>query len=131
MTFASRVYRIAGIYGLVALLPQYFLLEKTGRDYPPAITHAEYFYGFIGVALAWQFVFLLIARDPARYRPIMPITLLEKAVFGLPAIALYLMGQLSLPMLGAGIIDLVLLVLFAMSYVRTADLAHAGGVQAR
>ena len=52
MRFARVVYFIAGIYGLLVLLPQYFLEEKTGRDFPPAITHPEFFYGFIAVAVA-------------------------------------------------------------------------------
>lgn len=120
MTFARRVFLGAAIYGLIALLPQYFLAEKTGRDFPPAITHPEYYYGFIGVAVAWQIVFLIIARDPIRYRPIMLVAIVEKASFGLPAIALYLTGQLSGQMLAAGLIDLVLGVLFAMAYGRTA-----------
>ena len=71
MTFAKRVFFLAGIYGLVVLLPQYFMEERTGRDFPPPVTHPEYFYGFIGVAVAWQIVFLIISRDPVRYRPIM------------------------------------------------------------
>src|SRR5687768_7041494 len=61
MTFARRVFLGAAIYGLIVLLPQYFLEEKTGRDFPPPITHVEYYYGFIGVAVAWQIVFLIIS----------------------------------------------------------------------
>lgn len=52
MRFTSRLFLIAGIYGLLVLVPQYFLEEKNGRDYPPAITHPEYYYGFVGVAVA-------------------------------------------------------------------------------
>lgn len=120
MTFARRVFLGAAIYGLIALLPQYFLEEKTGRDFPPAITHPEYYYGFIGVAVAWQLVFLIISRDPVRFRPIMLAAILEKASFGLPAIALYASGRLSGQMLGAGLIDLMLGGLFIMAYRRTA-----------
>lgn len=120
MTFARRVFRGAAIYGLIVLLPQYFLEAKTGRDFPPAITHPEYYYGFIGVAVAWQLVFLIVSRDPVRYRPVMLAAIVEKASFGLPAIALYLMGRLSGQMLAAGLIDLVLGVLFVISYTRTA-----------
>ena len=119
MIFASRVFRIAAIYGLIVLLPQYFLLEKTGRDYPPPITHPEYYYGFIGIAVAWQLAFLVISRDPIRYRALMIPAMVEKASFGLPAIVLYSMGRLSLELLGAGILDLVLMVLFVIAYRRT------------
>lgn len=119
MIFAKRVFLIAAIYGLIVLLPQYFLEEKTGRDFPPAITHPEYFYGFIGIAVAWQFVFLVISRDPIRYRPLMPVAVVEKIAFGFPVIALYLTGRLSSQMLGAGILDLILGVLFVIAYKRT------------
>src|SRR5688572_30085685 len=119
MNFARRVFLIAGIYGLIVLLPQYFLENKTGRDFPPPITHPEYYYGCIGVAVAWQLVFFAIARDPARYRPIMIPAIVEKASFGFPAVALFLLGRLNAQMLAAGVLDLVLGVLFVVSYIRT------------
>ena len=121
MRFARIVYTVAGIYGLLVLLPQYFLEEKTGRDYPPAITHPEYYYGFIGVALAWQILFLILARDPLRYRALMIPTILEKAGFGVAAVVLFLLARLSPVMLGAGIIDLILGALFAVAYAKTAE----------
>src|SRR3954462_15356980 len=95
MAFARRVFRVAGIYGLVVLVPQLFVESRLSRDYPPAITHAEYFYGFIGVAIAWQLCFLLIARDPARHRPLMLPAIVEKLSFSVPCIALYLQHRLS------------------------------------
>jgi hypothetical protein len=64
MTFARRLFLIAGSYGLLVLTPQYLLEGRIGRDQPPAITHPEYFYGFVGLGMAWQFAFLVIARDP-------------------------------------------------------------------
>ena len=79
---------IAGIYGLAVLLPQYFMEERLGRDFPPPLNHPEHFYGFIGVATAWQVAFLIISRDPARYRLMMIPGMLEKASFGLAAIVL-------------------------------------------
>jgi hypothetical protein len=120
MRFARRVFTMAAIYGILVLAPQYFLEAQIGRDYPPPITHPEHFYGFVGVALAWQFAFLLIGRDPARYRPLMPIAVLEKLAFGVPAVVLYLQGRLHVHVLGAGLLDLVLGALFAISYVKTA-----------
>jgi hypothetical protein len=53
------------------MLPQYFLANWIGRVDPPPITHPEHFYGFIGVPLAWQVLFLMIAQDPLRYRAVM------------------------------------------------------------
>ena len=119
MIFAKRVFLGAAVYGLIVLLPQYFLEAKTGRDFPPAITHPEYYYGFIGIAVAWQIVFLIISRDPIRYRPMMLAAVVEKAVFGFPALALYATDQLSAQMLGAGLLDLILGALFIVAYRRT------------
>jgi hypothetical protein len=127
MNFARRVFLIAGIYGLIVLLPQYFLEEKNGRDFPPAITHPEYYYGFVGVAVAWQIAFLILSRDPERYRPMMVPAIVEKATFGVATIVLFLLGRLSLTLLGAGLIDLLLGVLFVVSYVRTAPSRLAAG----
>jgi hypothetical protein len=116
MIFARRLFRIAGLYGFAVLLPQYLLAERIGRDYPPAITHPEYFYGFVGVALAWQVVFLLIAQDPRRYRPLLPVAVLEKAAFGIPVLALFAQQRVSSAMLAAGLIDLVWGALFLVAY---------------
>jgi hypothetical protein len=116
MKFARVVFSVAAVYGLVVLLPQYFLMEKNGRDFPPAITHAEYYYGFIGVAVAWQIAFLVMAKDPARYRPLMLPAVVEKAGFGIVACLLYMLGRLSVSLFAAGIIDLVLGLLFGMAY---------------
>jgi hypothetical protein len=119
MKFAKRLFLVAGVYGLLVLLPQYFLEAKTGRDFPPPVTHPEYYYGFIGVALAWQVLFLIISRDPVRYRAMMLASVLEKATFGVAAVILFLLGRVSSLMLGFGIIDLILGALFVVAYVKT------------
>ncbi len=121
MLFARRVFLIAGIYGLVLLPPHYFLEGFIGRHQPPAITHLEFFYGFVGVATAWQVAFLIIAADPVRYRLMMIPSMLEKIGFGVAAIALYAQGRLAAAMLLAGILDLAWSALFLVAYRRTAD----------
>jgi hypothetical protein len=117
--FARRLFLIAGIYGLLILPPHYFLEAKIGRDTPPAITHPEFFYGFVGVAIAWQVAFLIIARDPVRYRLMMIPGILEKLGFGVAAIVLYAQQRLAMPMLAAGLGDLVFAALFALAFVQT------------
>ena len=116
--FARRVYLFAGIYGLVVMLPQYFMEERIGRDTPPPITHPEHFYGFIGVVIAWQVAFLVIARDPARFWALMPVTVLEKLVFAVPVLILYAQGRVAASVLPFAAIDLVLGALFFLSYRR-------------
>ena len=117
--FARRAYTAAAVYGILALAPQYFLEEKVGLDFPPAITHPEYFYGFVGLALVWQFAFLLIARDPVRYRPLMPITWLEKLSFGGAAVVLMAMGRIPTPVFALGMVDLALGALFVVAWLKT------------
>jgi len=112
--FAKRVFLIAGVYGIVVLVPQYFV--EWGLDLPVPIARPEHFYGFIGVALSWQFVFLLIARDVWRYRPLMLVGVLEKLSFGLPVVILYVTGRVSLGVLGAGAIDLALGAMFVLAH---------------
>jgi hypothetical protein len=119
MEFARRLFLIAGIYGLVALLPQYFLEAKTGTDFPPPITHPEYYYGFIGVGAAWQVLFLVIAKDPARYRAMMLPSVLEKFSFGAAALLLFLTGRISSLILGFACVDLILGSLFIVAYAKT------------
>jgi hypothetical protein len=117
--FARRVFTGAAVYGLVALLPQYFLEDRLNRDFPPAITHPEHYYGFIGIAIAWQLAFLVIARDPVRYRALMPLAMLEKLAFGGAAVALFALGRIAWPVLAVGVVDLVLAALFLAAYHMT------------
>jgi hypothetical protein len=117
--FARLVFSVAGVYGVVVLAPHYFMEAKVGRDSGVAVTHPEYFYGFVGVALAWQVAFLIIARDPVRYRLIMLPGIFEKVSFGAAAIVLYAQGRLAGLMLAGGLGDLVFAVLFAVAFVRT------------
>lgn len=119
MRFARRVFFAAGVYGLLVLAPQYFLESRIGRDFPPPITHPENFYGFIGVALAWQVLFLIIARDPVRYRPAMLPGALEKFAFGGAVGVLYLQGRVAGATAGFGLADLTLGLLFLEAFRRT------------
>lgn len=119
MTFAKRVFTWAGIYGLIVLTPLYFLEERIGLDQPPAITHPEYYYGFVGVALAWQVLFLILGRDPVRYRPLMIPCILEKLGYGPATIILFAMQRVGPSTLATGLVDLVLGTLFFVAYVKT------------
>jgi hypothetical protein len=119
MKFARYVFLIAGVYGLLVLLPMYFLEEKNSRDFPPAITHPEYYYGFVGVAVAWQILFLFLATDPKRYRPMIIPAVLEKATFGIAVVFLFIQSRIPFLVLVVGIPDLILGVLFVVAYLKT------------
>ena len=101
MKFAKRVFLVAGIYGLIVLLPMYLMEAKTGRDYPPPITHPEYYYGFIGVGVAFQVLFLVLSTNPLRYRPMMIPAMIEKFSFVIAAIILFLQNRIPVAVLMA------------------------------
>lgn len=121
MKFAKYVFLIAGIYGIFALVPMYFLKDYVGQQNPPAISHPEFFYGFVGVALAWQFVFLIISRDPLKYRLLMLPAILEKLVWGVPVTILFLQNEVSASLFGAGLIDLFFGLVFTIAYFKTSE----------
>jgi hypothetical protein len=121
MKFARVAFLAGGWYGIIALLPQYLAERFVGRKWPPAITHPEYFYGFIGVVVIWHCLFLLIAKDPGRYRPAMLLAVAEKFVFGLPTVLLYVQGRVVLPILIAALVDIAFGVLFFEAWRRTSQ----------
>lgn len=117
--FARIVFYAAGIYGLLVLFPLYFMETKTGQDSPPAITHPEFYYGFIGVGLAFQVLFLIIARNPPQYRAAMIPSMLEKFSFSIATTVLFLQHRLAIQMFAAGLIDLTLGILFIIAFLKT------------
>jgi hypothetical protein len=119
MRFARIVFLVAGIYGLLILMPMYFLENKIGHDTPPAITHPEYFYGFVGVGLAWQVLFLVLSRDPVRYRAMILPSILEKVSWGIALIVLFSRGRLPLSSLAIGSVDWIFAFLFLAAYFTT------------
>jgi hypothetical protein len=73
------------------------------------------------VALAWQVAFLLISRDPRRYRLLMLPSILEKLSFAVATIVLFARGRIHSLVLGFGLADLILAALFLLAYRLTAD----------
>jgi hypothetical protein len=119
MKFARWVFAIAAAYGFLVITPLYFAEFRIGQADPPAITHPEYFFGFIGVTLAWQLVFVMIAREPARYRPIMIAAVVEKAAYGVGTFVLLGLARVN-PSLGLfALIDVALGVAFLCAFYLT------------
>lgn len=119
MKFAKIVFWIAGIWGVLVITPLYFLFDSIGRNDPPPITHPGFFYGFAGVALAWQIAFLFIAQDPLRYRPLMIPSILEKASFSVAVFVLVSQKRMHPSDLVFAGTDLLLGLLFVIAYFKT------------
>ncbi len=119
MKFARWVFWISGATGLLVTIPPYFLEVKTGVDYPPPINHPEFYYGFFGVTVAWQALFLLIGFDPARYRPVMLPALIEKSSFVVAIIVLYSLARVPAVWLIFASCDGTWFVLFLMAFWKT------------
>jgi len=119
MRFAKMVFTGAGVWGLVVLTPLLFLFDYMGRQYPPPITHADFYYGFVVVALAWQVAFLLIGTDPLRFRPLMIAAMLEKFGYVATLSVLYARGDLQAAQFAVAVPDFVLGLLFVAAFRTT------------
>lgn len=115
--FASRVFFWAGVYGIAIIAPMYLLEGTINAQDPPPLNHPEQYYGFVGVALAWQFAFLIIARDVHRYRIFMLPAMAEKFLYSTSVFALFLNGRVSPFPVGPAALDFLLGVLFVVSFV--------------
>jgi len=125
MKLARWIFTIAGVYGILVIAPLYFAEGQIAQNDPPAITHPEFFYGFVGITLAWQLVFLVIARNPVRYRPLMLVSVLEKLAYGVPGIVLFTQQRVKTMTLTFGCVDLVLGALFVVAFLVTRGHAAA------
>src|SRR5436309_1929481 len=119
MRLARVVFAVAGIYGIGVIAPMYLMEERIGRDYPPVITHPEYFYGFLGVTLAWQVLFLVLSSDPVRYRPMILPAILEKLFYGCSLIMLMAQHRVGAVVIYFGCVDWIFAALFCASYWAT------------
>ena len=121
MKFAKIVFWIAGIWGFLMITPLYFMFDLIGRQDPPPITHAGFYYGFVGTALAWQLAFCFIASDPVRHRPLMLPSMLEKFSYAIAIAVLVSQGRTRSTDLMFAAIDGFLGVLFVIAYFRAAS----------
>src|SRR5260370_18566694 len=119
MKFAKIVFWVAGIWGFLVLTPLYFMFDLISRNDPPPITHPGFFYGFVGIGLAWQVPFIVIATDPVRFRPLMIPCILEKVSWGAAVIVLVLQQRMHNSHLVFAGADRLLGVLFVPPYFNT------------
>jgi hypothetical protein len=119
MKFAKVVFWVAGIWGLLVITPLYFMFDLIGQKDPPPITHPGFYYGFAGLGLAWQIAFLLIARDPVRFRLMMIPSVVEKFSWAIAVGVLVMQVRMHGSDLVFGATDFILGVLFVIAYIKT------------
>ena len=119
MRFAKWVFLFAGVSGVIMVTPPYFLEERFGRDQPPPVNHPELYYGFFGVTLSWQLMFLVIGSDPVRFRRAMLPSMAEKASFAVAIPILFALQRVTAIWIGFASMDALWLLLFVIAYLRT------------
>ena len=123
LKFAKVVFTVAGIWGVAVTLPLYFVYDFIGRQSPPAINHPEFYYGFAGVTLTWQVAFLLIARDPARFRVMIIPSILEKFSYVIANLVLFVNHRMSISQALPSMTDLIWALLFIAAFLKTTSAA--------
>ena len=119
MVFAKIVFIGAGVWGIAVLTPLYWLLDLTGRRYPPPTDYPQFFYGFLSVAMAWQIAFLVIGSSPARFRPLMIPSVIEKLGHVATVAVLHGHARVSASDAQAAVPDLLLGILFIVALVKS------------
>ena len=119
MKFATLTFRAAGIVGLLTILPMYFLYDSISRKDPPALNHPQFYFGFLGVTLAWQILFLILSTDPVRYRPMMIPAVIEKLGFLAAGAILVYLKMMNIQQAIVTAPDAIMMGFFIASYLRT------------
>jgi len=123
MKFARMVFVAAGVWGIVILTPLYFLFDAIGRFYSSPINYPQGYYGFLAITMAWQFAFLVIGSDPARYRLMMIPSIIEKFGYVLTMAVLYIQRRIGVTDALVNTPDLLLGVLFTIAFAKTSAFA--------
>jgi hypothetical protein len=119
MRLARFVFIGAGIWGIAVLTPLYWLVDISGRHYTVPTDYPQFFYGFIGVAIAWQIAFLIIGSSPARFRTFMIPAMIEKFGYVGTLLFLYSQSRISALDMQPAIPDGLLGLLFVAAFLRT------------
>jgi hypothetical protein len=129
MKFARVLFNCAGAWGLLVLTLMYFMYSKVGEYSPPPPTHPELYYGFMGVTLAWQLAFFVIASDPARFRPMIIPSVMEKLSYVIAVVILYSQSRITVAQLSTGAPDALLCLLFVIAFLKTGRSPSSGAAK--
>lgn len=116
MKLAKWVFRTAGIFGLIVMVPLLFAMKLIDQIMPPAVNHPEFFYGFVILNICWQILYLFLSKDPIRFRPMMIPSFFAKASAPIALMWLYIQDRISNQWVAAAILDGVFAILFLVSF---------------
>jgi hypothetical protein len=115
MKLARCVFLTAGILGLLPVVPLAYAAMVNEQIMLPDVGSASlFFYGFVFQYVCWQILYIVLARDPVRYRPMMILAFLAQVIAPLYPAWLYLYGfRLWISIV---VVDLVLAMLFLVAF---------------
>lgn len=112
MKFAKWVFIIGGVFGLLAIIPLYF----NEKQIAPGLKYPEFYYGFIGINILWQVLYIYISQNLLRFRPIILFAFFVK-ILGVVSISyLVLIERTATWWYGIISTDLILAILFLAAY---------------
>jgi hypothetical protein len=118
MKFAKWVFTLGGIWGVLIIAPLFFLEDTLAKASQP-FSHPDMYYGFAASTLAMQFMYLLIGRDPARYRPLMLVGVFGKLAYTASLWTLLSAGRIPMVVPAVASPDVILAILFIVSWFKT------------
>jgi hypothetical protein len=113
MKLARWIFLIAGVFGLLSTVPLAFSAKMMGARQP------EYYYGFVFLDICWQILYLFLASNPVRYRPIMIPAFLAKSSGTVALTWLYLLGRVSVQWVVIGVVEGVFALFFLAAHRAT------------
>jgi hypothetical protein len=116
--FARIVFVVAGVLGLLLLLPLAYSAVVDGQGILPGLGGAGMFFlGFVAQYMCWQILYLVLATNPVRYRPMMIPAFFAQAMGALYPQWLYLYG--FEPWVPVAAVEIALAILFLVAYWTT------------
>ena len=115
---ARGIFIAAALYGFAVLGAWMFITPKMVGS--ASTQQPEIYYGFGSIGLAWQPVFLLIASDQLRYRPLMLIAAIGEKFFFVGILTVLMLRHIAgLHWIPAAAADGFLGVMFVLAYLIT------------
>ena len=116
MKFVKWIFRTAGVFGLLTMIPIIFAEKLIEQIMPPAVNHPEFFYGFVLLNICWQMLYLILSKDPLRYRMMILPAFLAKASAPLAIVWLVLQDRIPSQWMQTAIMDGAFALLFLVAF---------------